>query len=394
MVCGSTCLDTQNDLTHCGGCGTRCPSGSLSCTGGMCVCPSNQVVCNNACVDTSNDETHCGNCQTSCGTGQVCSVGQCQQYRDFGLPAPSQVKCLTADAQNLYWGQTSSTTGDSLVVKMPVGGGSMTTLATDPYGGNYSEISHLIVDGTSAYWVDNNSIRTVHLDGTGLQTLASMPGSVITGLAQDSQSLYWTVGSSSIIFGPATTVDGSVQSIPKTGAPSPKVLAANEADPVAIAVANGVVYWLDQGTFQAQKYQNDGALLSLPSSGAGTAQVLAALTTPGVLVVTSAGVYVGVNTPTQGLYGLNPILMLVPLAGGNPTPIITELLTGEFYGLTADAKNLYFVVDTPGGRAPLLQLPIGGTSTTTLVGSASAVFQLEGSVAYQGGNGDIWSVTF
>ncbi len=64
--CGTSCVNTDSDVAHCGACATACAAGSVCCTG--------------ACANPTSDATHCGACGTRCtaahGTG-VCTAGAC-----------------------------------------------------------------------------------------------------------------------------------------------------------------------------------------------------------------------------------------------------------------------------------------------------------------------------
>lgn len=91
--CGGACVNTQTDSNNCGGCGVVC-SGGRTCVagggGGSCQCPSGTSFCGGACVNTKTSEAHCGGCGIGCGAGQVCvtptgGASSCQA----NLPTPS-----------------------------------------------------------------------------------------------------------------------------------------------------------------------------------------------------------------------------------------------------------------------------------------------------------------
>ena len=64
--CGSTCVDTFNDINNCGGCGIVCPSGD-SCLDGTCVAPN---VCQENFVCGSSGLNPCGS--SSVGPDDLC----------------------------------------------------------------------------------------------------------------------------------------------------------------------------------------------------------------------------------------------------------------------------------------------------------------------------------
>ncbi|MBL8604225.1 MAG: discoidin domain-containing protein [Myxococcales bacterium] len=87
-------VDTQSNLSHCGGCGVVCPSRSnatSTCMGGRCgyTCLANRADCdsdaNNGCeTDTQSSAAHCGGCGRACAsrpnTVASCASASCQ-YR-------------------------------------------------------------------------------------------------------------------------------------------------------------------------------------------------------------------------------------------------------------------------------------------------------------------------
>jgi len=75
-LCGRACVDPQADSAHCGGCGRAC-TGGQTCQTGACRCPAGRTLCNGACVDGQSDESHCGACGTACAAGQTCQAGRC-----------------------------------------------------------------------------------------------------------------------------------------------------------------------------------------------------------------------------------------------------------------------------------------------------------------------------
>lgn len=78
LKCGSSCVNTLNDIKHCGGCSKACPT-DQSCVNGICtvVCPVGKTNCSGSCIDTKNDAKNCGSCGNICPTGKSCSGGVC-----------------------------------------------------------------------------------------------------------------------------------------------------------------------------------------------------------------------------------------------------------------------------------------------------------------------------
>lgn len=77
-ACGTACVDTRADPSHCGGCGLACPSGEV-CGASMCAgsCPTGLTECGGRCVDTAVDPSNCGACDMACPMGELCMAGTC-----------------------------------------------------------------------------------------------------------------------------------------------------------------------------------------------------------------------------------------------------------------------------------------------------------------------------
>lgn len=104
---------------------------------------------------------------------------------------------LVLDATSLYWSGTTADNGDTLV-KMPKAGGSVTTLAS-----NLSPAS-LAIDGSNLYWTEYTNdeqiggglIMRMPVDGGTPTTLATSPEGVgaVGFIAVDATSVYWANG--------------------------------------------------------------------------------------------------------------------------------------------------------------------------------------------------------
>jgi hypothetical protein len=89
--------NSYTDLENCGGCGIVCPTlsnGTRACTGGKCAedCLPPKVWCGTTCVDLESNVQHCGQCARPCpprtpppGMVQVCQGGACGQFACAGL---------------------------------------------------------------------------------------------------------------------------------------------------------------------------------------------------------------------------------------------------------------------------------------------------------------------
>ena len=77
-LCGTRCINTQNDGRNCGGCGMECAAGSF-CSAGVCSrsCPGGTMACGGSCADLATDRDHCGGCDNACAEDEACRGGAC-----------------------------------------------------------------------------------------------------------------------------------------------------------------------------------------------------------------------------------------------------------------------------------------------------------------------------
>jgi hypothetical protein len=167
--------------------------------------------------------------------------------------ASTQVIGITLDPANVYWtgSNPSLPATRGTIMKMPLGGGTPITLASGQAGPWGIAVDHQSVywvntDSASDYWVNNDSsccpsttsptplaaILRMPIDGGTPTTLASGPGT--PAIAVDSESVYW-----------ATT--NALVKVP-VGGGKVTTIAPNQRLSVAIAVDTTSVYWLNRGS--------------------------------------------------------------------------------------------------------------------------------------------------
>lgn len=91
-LCGSSCVDVQNDPKNCGQCGGFPDAGVCTvCIEGQCASScGNLTQCGTTCVDTMNDGENCGACGKGCKKDEVCAGGSC------GLSCGSLTRCANS----------------------------------------------------------------------------------------------------------------------------------------------------------------------------------------------------------------------------------------------------------------------------------------------------------
>ena len=80
----SACVDTDDDIDHCGACNDECfddPNGDVWCEDGEChlSCDDGYTDCGGECVDTDHDVDHCGGCDDACTGDAICEFGTCYE---------------------------------------------------------------------------------------------------------------------------------------------------------------------------------------------------------------------------------------------------------------------------------------------------------------------------
>jgi hypothetical protein len=152
---------------------------------------------------------------------------------------------IAVDATSVYW------TAMSTIEKMPLGGGSPTTI------GSGQQPAILTLDAKNVYWADMlaNTISQASLDGGDQVTLASDPAGPPQGLAVGASRVFWSnndpMGIAEVPAG-----GGSVTSI------------ADMGGPWGVAADETHVYWADAGSGDIRKMPLGGGpvvtLVSVP----------------------------------------------------------------------------------------------------------------------------------
>jgi hypothetical protein len=171
---------------------------------------------------------------------------------------PGSVYYLAIDATSVFWVNNGydvdgGVGGRGALLKMPLGGGAQITLgqapstpitldATNLYFG-YSDCptdsGSCICDGGPCPW----AMVKMPLDGGTLTTLASGLMEGVPGIAVDDENLYWTnCGACNDATKP--TMNGTVLKVPLSGG-KVTTMASGQALPQAIAVDETSVYWID-----------------------------------------------------------------------------------------------------------------------------------------------------
>jgi hypothetical protein len=331
------------------------PCSGQTCVDGTCTssctpaCSAqNDLCCGGTCYASQSDPLNCASCGHVCpgGANALCSVGAC----DLVLASTTgNVGGMAVDATSVYW--TAYSDGD--VLKVPVTGGTVTTLASQQ-----DEPSEIAVTPTSVYWTNaTGALLSVPIGGGSVDTLAS---SAINSFALDTTNLYTLAGA----FLLQTPLAGGSTTTLASGL-------GQGSGPVAVGAAH--VYWASPCSSSSPT--DAGADASADGgTGSGPACVMQVPIGGGQVATLATGFY-QVSTIVE--YGANVYweypgqngmvdgsVVTVPIGGGS----VTTLATGAnqvIYGLVVDATGAYFDALGPGASG-LEVVPLGGGMPTTL----------------------------
>jgi hypothetical protein len=180
---------------------------------------------------------------------------------------------LAVDGTHVYWvepGDEQVPTGT--VKEVRLGGGNVTTLAKDQ---DYPV--SVAVDGTHVYWTNwgNGKVNEVPLGGGKITTLATGQYAAVS-VAVDGTHVYWV-----------NRYGGTVNEVPLGGG-SVTTLASGQSEPVSVAVDGTHVYWVDYGSCDEC---SDGTVNEVPLGGGSVTTLASGQGEPVSLAVDGTHVY-------------------------------------------------------------------------------------------------------
>jgi len=259
---------------------------------------------------------------------------------------------IAVDSTSVYWtnqGTPANGYQDGTVMKIPIGGGTATTLAS-----SQDAPQSIAVDSVNVYWGNTRtagSIMKVPIGGGAAPTaLASLGTSFPISLALSGGNVYFT--------------NGSLWEV-TTGGGSPTMLAPAASFGVA-ATTTEVLWASSQGTVMSEPVSGSGAPIALASGQGG----------PYSIAVSGTNVYFTDSSTSE--------LLRVPLAGGAAAPTMLSTDADEA-PIATDGTNVYFT----DGIGDVLMVSVGGGTITTLAtGQYPVTFAVDSVNLYWTSQGD------
>jgi hypothetical protein len=278
----------------------------------------------------------------------------------------------------LYW---TNTDDPGTVVSLPVAGGTPTTIASGRH-----QPSGLAVDAESVYWLDYGTMTgtganaTYNNDGAVLKApLAG--GSVVTlasslpapfNIAIDASSVYW-------VDSGMTADDGAVLSVP-IGGGAIATLVSGQESPLGIWVDATNVYWTNGGTFNGTTnlYDKDGSVVQAPIAGGAPVTIASNQDSPGFVISDETRVYwtnEGNLDSSGNVVAKSGSVVEAPIGGGTPVTLATTQDWAS--GLVLSGGSLVWAdTGTTTQDGTLSEAPAGGGTPQIIVSSGIAPVDL------------------
>jgi hypothetical protein len=360
----STPVETCSGQACLGGaCGGECMPGAARCLGfdGLQTCDGTgqwgaptscmgQPCCDGAC--TTNDAHNCGAC------GHDCQGGSCSGNACGSVTIASNLTYPTSIAVS---GTTAFFIDGETINSVPLDGGTVSVLLDRT---NLDTLSNIAADSKNVYWIEQtcpedggacgSTIEKMSLNGGTATPLVSGPNA--GAMAIDANRVYWTtLGQSCPSGGGACPNNGTVLSAPLLGGAT-TTLATGQGSPAALAVNATSVVWVT-----TTDSAGDGAVLSVPIAG-GTPTTLASTCCDATTVAVDA----------QNVYYANfDDVLETPLLGGAATTLFSTSSIEAPTSLSVDSSGVYWLGNTFSTAGKVDQTAIGGGQSTLIIGNTT-----------------------
>lgn len=269
---------------------------------------------------------------------------------------------LLVAGDQLYFADTSF--DGYRVLRVGIAGGPVQELLR-LVGSGSGFVRTMATDGTSLFWIDESSVKSLSLAGGAPVDLAS--GVQPTGLAVAAGRVVWSETACCSV-----RQNGSVRSVP-VGGGAARVLADLLDNPASVTADAAAAFWVEGGPYGG--IEGYGRVASAPHQGGGATTVLAA---------------VFAARPPLAAGGARVVLAdgwrakAAPLTGGPPDTVLRA--TWSVTAVASDGVNVYAL----DGEGSLLRAPLAGGPTEVVIpgglgpGAASGPLRIADGFAYWG----------
>jgi uncharacterized repeat protein (TIGR01451 family) len=249
---------------------------------------------------------------------------------------------LAIQGANLFFADRGSP-NKYRVLKVPVSGGPPTVLFSIEINDSVQNwVKAMTVDDEYVFWLDNDSLKSVPMNGGNSSVLASILESPLD-IAVTGGKVYWTETT-----GPAHRESGTVKRVLATGGPAEVVVQGGDA-PRQLAFDAQYIYWTEGGPIGL--IEGFGRIVRTPlAGGAITAVVSGVSSNSPPLAVDATHVYIADGWRIKK----------VPMAGGRIDTIAAA--DEEIAGLATDGSFVYWI----DRFARIAKTPVDGGAITFL----------------------------
>jgi len=280
------------------------------------------------------------------------------------------IVALTSDATHIYWAEDTypEDPPSSTIKNMPKNGGQIEIVAS----GLKAIRGGLAVYGGEIFFADNNYFDTlrfmkVSVSGGSVTTLATViredlfePKNDVKALAVDNENLYW--------------VDkNDVNAVPVSGG-SITTLAGILNEPIDIALSAGQVFWTES---TGPAHGETGTVKSVSSSGVAVTTLVQGGAAPRKLFLYGDVIYLTEGGPIGLIEGFGRIAE-IPAGGGNLATVILGVMS-DSPPITSDGRYIYIA-----DHFSIKKVSIDGRNTQKLYGAYDEIGDLvtDGSNVY------------
>jgi hypothetical protein len=328
----------------------------------VCDADAGLTDCGGQCVDLTSNGTNCGACGHDC-LGGTCAAGECgAMLLGTVTNGAANMSDIAVDGTNVYVSIMATAASGGGVVKVPIGGGSVTSLVSGQItDGNAQSITveyvkRVAAGGGKVYFAEglssfSSTTRAYYMGsipsagGTVTPYKGPLSATMPTGLATDASGSHYAMAYYNYT---AASTGNSVGAADMgtlyldTGKASSGV-----AVPHDIRMDGTDVYWVDYDL---------GTVSKSPLSSISATQLAGSETNPSSLAVDSGYAY-WCNANSGAI-------RRVATGGGSVTTVASP---GFVDGLVADANNVYYALS-----GKITSVPVGGGTTHDLPGTTGA----------------------